>query len=184
VSALRLRVIVVVLMVVAIVLLVALCQRDTVDELDPEAIMEEEIGTGIQSVVLAFGDRAAMDLVEERREIVVAEDRATRAKQILQELVTGPRREDAVRTIPPGTRVLSVFFDETGAAYVDFSNELLTGHPGGSTGELFTIRSVVRTLASNFPDLEGVQFLVEGEEIETIAGHIDASGLFDARQYR
>ena len=82
------------------------------------------------------------------------------------------------------TVVNSVFFDEHGGAFVDFTRELVDKHPGGSTGELFTIRSVVQTLARNFPEVEYVAFLVDGREIETVAGHIDAAVPFDVEQYR
>jgi spore germination protein GerM len=57
---------------------------------------------------------------------------------------------------------------------VDFSRELLTSHWGGSMGEIMTVYSVVNTLAS-LPGIEQVKFLVEGEEIETLTGHLDIS---------
>ena len=37
---------------------------------------------------------------------------------------------------------------------------------------MMTVYSVVNSLALNFPEAKRVQFLVEGEEIETIAGHL------------
>ena len=180
----RLKVIAVVLAIVIIALLVTLCDREPPAEIERDGVVEEEIGPGVQSVVLSFADHGASGMIDERREIVVREDRPSKARQILEELARGPRTSGAVRTLPAGTRVRSVYFDDAGGAYVDFSSELVTNHPGGSTGELFTIRSVVRTLSLNFPDVEAVQFLVDGDEIETIAGHIDASVPFDVGQYR
>jgi spore germination protein GerM len=184
VSLARVRWIAVVLLIVVVALLVALCDRQPADRVAGEGAVDEELGPGVQSVVLFFADRAATGMVEERREIVVGEDRASRAKRVLEELARGPREGSGVRTIPAATSINSVFFDDAGGVYVDFSAELLANHPGGSTGELFTIRSVVKTLAANFPDIETVQFLVEGDEIETIAGHLDASEPFDVAQYR
>ena len=87
-------------------------------------------------------------------------------------------------TIPRQTRVISVVFDDAGGVYVDFSRELIDNHPGGSAGETFTIRSVVATLAENFPEVRSVKFLVDGREIETIAGHYDASDAFLVESYR
>jgi hypothetical protein len=179
----RVRVIVVALVVVAIALIYVLRDREPPADMPEGGVLEEEIGRGIQSVTLVFADRAASGMIEERREITVPQDRAGRAKRILSELAAGPT-ESGARTLPYGTRILSVFFDEQGGVFVDFSRELVDNHPGGSTGELFTIRSVVQTLAANFPDIESVRFLVEGEEIETIAGHIDASVAFLVRNYR
>jgi spore germination protein GerM len=144
----------------------------------------EELGEGVQSVLLTFATSGATRTIDERREIVVPEDRASRARRILEELASGPETDGADPTIPIGTRVNSVVFDDTGGAFADFSPELVENHPGGSTGELFTIRSIVRTLALNFPDVERVSILVDGDEIETLAGHIDASVPFLVENYR
>lgn len=180
----RLRILLVAVAIVAAAIIVTMCEREPVGELPSEGVVEEDLGQGVQSVVLAFADSRAMNIVEEQRDIVVPEDRPGRARRILEELVAGPRHGGAVKTLPEGTEIRSVYFDDSGGAYVDFSRELVEEHWGGSTGELYTIRSVVRTLSANFPDVESVTFLVEGEQIETIAGHIDASVPFTVEQYR
>lgn len=169
-------------LVVAIGLVFALRDRAPVTDFEAEEVVLEEVGDGVQSVVLAFADRGASRTVIERRDVIVPDDRSGKARRILEELAAGPE-ERGVATLPPGTRVLSVVFDDAGCAYVDFSRELVSAHPGGSTGELFTIRSVVRTLQRNFPDVERVQFLVEGREIESIAGHYDAGEPFEITQF-
>jgi hypothetical protein len=180
----RLRIVLVAVIIVAAAIVVTVWEREPVGDLPTEGVVEEDLGQGVQSVVLAFADSRAFNIVEEQRDIVVPDDRPGRARRILEELVAGPRHEGAVRTIPETVEIRSVYFDDSGGAYVDFSRELVDDHWGGSTGELFTIRSVVRTLAANFPDVESVTFLVEGEEIETIAGHIDAGVPFSVEQYR
>jgi spore germination protein GerM len=179
----RVKGIVVALVVLAVALVFILRDREPPAEIPEGGVVGEEIGRGIQSITLVFADRSASGMVEESREIAVPQDRAGRAKRILEELAAGPEGS-GVRTLPHGTRVLSVFFDDRGGVFVDFSRELVDNHPGGSTGELFTIQSVVQTLAANFADVESVRFLVEGGEIETIAGHIDATVPFLARNYR
>lgn len=178
------HVIIAILVLVLAVAIVVLRDRETPQEIEPGAVVREDLGPGVQSVVLAFADREGESMGEERREIAVPEDPAGRAKRILEELARGPEGRDLVKTIPKDTEVLSVVFDAAGCAFVDFSRELVANHPGGSTGELLTIRSIVRTLAANFPDIESVRVLVEGKEIETIAGHIDASMPFLVDQYR
>ncbi|MBN2565411.1 MAG: GerMN domain-containing protein [Candidatus Eisenbacteria bacterium] len=170
--------------IAAIAVVIALIVREPSRQLPEEGAAVEELGEGVQSVLLTFAASGASRTIDERREIVVPEDRASRARRILQELAAGPTTEGADPTIPAGTRVNSVVFDDTGGVYVDFSQELVENHPGGSTGELFTIRSIVRTLALNFPDVERVTILVNGDNIETIAGHIDASVPFLVESYR
>lgn len=178
------HVIIAVLVLVLAVAIVVLRDREAPQEIEPREAVSEDLGPGVQSVVLAFADREGLGMAEERREIAVPEDPGERAKRILEELADGPKDRDLVRTIPKDTEVRSVVFDDAGGAFVDFSRELVANHPGGSTGELLTIRSIVRTLSANFPDVESVRVLVEGKEIETIAGHIDASMPFLVDQYR
>ncbi len=56
-------------------------------------------------------------------------------------------------------------------AVLDFSAELVTQHPGGSTAEVATLTSILRTVALNFPSLETCRILVDGAEVQTLAGH-------------
>ena len=93
---------------------------------------------------------------------------------VLEELIKGPQNPSLGATIPPDVQVLGVTVEEKGTAVVDFSRELLTSHWGGSMGEIMTVYSVVNTLSS-LPGIEQVKFLVEGEEIETLTGHLDIS---------
>jgi germination protein M len=184
VNLVRAKLTALVVVLAAVTVIVTLCMKEPDQRIPDEGVAVEELGEGVQSVRLVFASRSAGRTIEERREIVVMEDHASRARRIMEELAAGPTGEDVDGTIPAGTRVLSVFFDGTGGAFVDFSREFVDGHPGGSTGELFTIRSIVKTLALNFPDVERVSILVDGSEIETIAGHIDASVPFPVDQYR
>jgi spore germination protein GerM len=89
---------------------------------------------------------------------------------VVEALIEGP--ESALTpTIPEGTRLLSVKIKGT-TAYVNFSGALADNHPGGSSGELQTIYSIVNTVALNFPEIEAVQILVDGGKRDTLAGHI------------
>ena len=46
-------------------------------------------------------------------------------------------------------------------------------HPGGALDELFTIYTIVDALTVNLPAIQRVQILVEGREVDTLAGHVD-----------
>ena len=48
-----------------------------------------------------------------------------------------------------------------------------TNHPGGTTNEMLTVYALVNTLTSNLPAITGVQLLIDGKEIDTLAGHLD-----------
>lgn len=91
---------------------------------------------------------------------------------LIEELLKGPRpREPWVLPLPANTRVNSVaVVDEV--AYVDFSEELVEFHSGGTTGELLTVYAIVNTL-TQLPEVERVQIFVGGRELETLMGHLD-----------
>ena len=60
-----------------------------------------------------------------------------------------------------------------GLVYVVFE-VLQKNFVGGSTGEEMLVGSVVNTL-TEFPEIQKVQILVDGQEVETLSGHMDLS---------
>lgn len=94
-------------------------------------------------------------------------------RDALEALLDGPLG-GLGRAIPEGTRLRSVKVKDK-TAVVDLSKEIIEKHPGGSTGEIQTIYSIVDTVTLNFPEIKDVQILVEGKKEATIAGHIDIS---------
>ena len=46
-------------------------------------------------------------------------------------------------------------------------------HPGGSLTELLTVQAIVNAVTANLPAVQRVQILVDGKEVDTIAGHVD-----------
>lgn len=125
-----------------------------------------------KSVTLFFLAREGYSFREENREIesgTTTED----ARRTLTELVKGPKGGDLVPTVSPGTKLLNLFIDSSGTAYVDFNQGFRDGLPGGAQEELYTVFSIVNTLASNFAQITRVQILIEGAEISTLAGHVD-----------
>ena len=125
-----------------------------------------------KTVVLFFLARGGNILQEETREIVGAATTTEEVKRTLTELSKGPD-SDLVPTIPRAAQVRNVFIDSSGIAYADFDRELKEGHGGGAQEELYTVFSIVNTLASNFAQIKRVQILVEGAEIPTLAGNVD-----------
>ena len=122
-------------------------------------------------LTLYFSDEEAMFLRPERR--TLEDPAADKAAAVIGELIRGPESEDLVRTMPPNV-VLRKVWVEDGVAYVDFSREFQTEHWGGSTGDTFTLFSVVNSL-TELPGIEAVQFLVEGKVEEAALGHTDTT---------
>src|SRR5262249_53056040 len=126
------------------------------------------------NVKLFFCDSDLMHLVPEVRTVTYRDSLHAQATEVLNALIAGPKG-NLVATIPKGTRLLEIFVRQDGIAYVDFSGELVSGHQGGSTGEINTVYSIVNTLTFNLPQIKKVQILVDDHSMETLKGHVDLS---------
>ena len=91
----------------------------------------------------------------------------------LQELLTGPVSESLSSYIPAGTTVQSINIQEDGLCTVDFSKELQNAELNSSE-EKFVIESIVNTL-TQFDSVSSVQIRVNGNIVDSIAGHWDIS---------
>lgn len=106
------------------------------------------------------------------RDVAYSEGAAEQAREIIAAQI-GPVTEPLVSAVPPGTRLRAVFVTEKGQAFVDLSHEVVTSHPGGTLNELLTVYTIVNALTTNLPAVTSVQVLVDGKEVDTLAGHID-----------
>ena len=138
------------------------------------------LGTAAQDESLARGEELTVWFASLQEDALVSEKRrglpggtpVDRARVALQELIAGPKTE-ALRTLPAEAKVREVFIDDQGTAYVDFTEALSRHHPGGPWSEMLTIRSIIQTLVANIPQITQVQILIEGHEVDTLAGHVD-----------
>lgn len=139
---------------------------------------------GSRAVTLYFADRDDETLVTETRLVAIGKEYIEQIEQVIRALLNGPQG-DGLSTIAEGTRLLDAFYDsDTATLYLDFTSEIVSGHPGGSSAEYFTIAAILRTVSQNFPEVQAVQFLVEGLQVGTIAGHIDAYRPFHVSDWR
>jgi spore germination protein GerM len=111
-------------------------------------------------------------LVAVRREVPLAQGIEAQGRQILASQLTAPP-DSYVSAIPAGTMLRAFYVTERGDAFVDLSREVTTAHPGGSLTELLTVQAIVSAVVANLPAVQRVQIMVEGKEVDTIAGHID-----------
>lgn len=93
-----------------------------------------------------------------------------RARQVLSELLSGPD-EGLLAAMPAGVRLREFYLLPDGTAFADFSGEIRSVR--GTAGERIGLQSVVLSLRMNFPEIRRVGILVDGEEVETLAGHVD-----------
>lgn len=123
-------------------------------------------------VYVYFADAKNKFLIGEERSGVVPDDPVSFCRLIIEDLIKGPRSNLTV-TLPPKIGLRAVYITPDKTAYVDFTEEIATEHSGGVASELMTIYSIVNSLILNVSDVDQVKILIEGEEAETLAGHID-----------
>jgi spore germination protein GerM len=125
-----------------------------------------------RTVTLYFLSEEDILLHPERREVYTHEQTVFEAKQTIEELIRGSS-DGAVASIPPGTRLREMYITRENVAYVDFSRELKDNHGSGTAAEAATVFAIVNTLTRNFDSIKRVAILIEGNELETLNGHID-----------
>jgi spore germination protein GerM len=126
---------------------------------------------GRKIVTLYFSAEEGEYLRGEKREISNKGSAQEEAEEVIHELIKGPKGK-LIRTLPPRTKLLSLQIDGKGVAKVNFGKALSKDHPGGSSAEMMTVYSIVNSLALNFPQINGVQILIEGERGGSITGHL------------
>jgi spore germination protein GerM len=125
----------------------------------------------IRATLFYVADNGAQ-LVGVDREVPYADGPLDQARKLVEALVE-PVQEPLAQAIPAGTRLRAIFMTETGDAFVDFSPEIAKNHPGGSLDELLTVYAIVNTITVNLPAITRVQILIDGKEVDTLAGHVD-----------
>ena len=75
--------------------------------------------------------------------------------------------------------IRDVYLTDPNTAVIDMNSALPDGQTSGILAEELTLVSVIQTLSLNVPNLAKFKLLVDGKERETLAGHIDLSGVYD-----
>ncbi|SDM11278.1 GerMN domain-containing protein [Halarsenatibacter silvermanii] len=165
-KARRQRLAVIVVLILIFSLSVFVLQREEYTPVDPEEEHEVE---------LFFSTSDGMYLDTEVRTIP-GEDFYL---QVLQELIEGPESDELGPTMPEDSEVISLEHDSGDERLVvNFNEDWQLNHWGGSTGERLTIYSAVNTL-SLLPGVSEVGFEIEGEEVSSLAGHLDLTASYE-----
>jgi len=111
-------------------------------------------------------------LVAVEREVPFGEGTLAQARRIVEAQLERPVAP-LLSAIPEGTRLRALYIDGQGEAFVDLSAEVSSAHTGGALDEILTVYSIVNAVTTNLPAVKAVQVLVDGHEVDTLAGHVD-----------
>ena len=124
------------------------------------------------TATLYYVSEDGTELVGVQREIPFGEPVVEQARRILEAQLASPAAP-LVSAVPAGTTLRALYLTDRGEAYADLSPEIRSKHPGGALDELFTVYTIVDALTVNLPAVERVQILIDGKEVDTLAGHVD-----------
>jgi germination protein M len=162
--------------VLAIALLILLLAGPRWLTTTPPATADESAATAAETrkirarLFYVNADGTGLSSVEQ--EVPYGEGTVEQAKRLIEAQLMPPSEPHA-SAIPQGTKLRALFLTTAGEAYVDLTGELRGNHPGGTTNEILTVYSLVTALTSNLPAVKGVQILIDGKEVDTLAGHLD-----------
>ena len=125
------------------------------------------------NATLFFASADGLGLVPVEQEIPLAQGTVAQARALVEAQLAATPPESLAATIPQGTKLLGVYVSERNEAFVDLDSTVRTRHPGGSMNELFTVYTIVNVITTNFQDVQNVQLLIDGREVDTLAGHVD-----------
>ena len=122
---------------------------------------------------LFFGSADGAALVGVEQDVPMAEGVVAQARALVEAQLSATPPPPLTSAVPPGTTLRGVFVSDKNEAFVDLDKVVREKHPGGSMNELFTVYTIVNALTTNLPDIQSVQLMIDGREVDTLAGHVD-----------
>jgi hypothetical protein len=148
-------------------------RREVIESL-PELPLEKK--EKVQIYWLSADDPGRLAGVEVA--LPLGQEPAARARMTLETLIANvPAPEQ--RTLPADASLLEFYVLPEGTVVADFSDALSREVPAGISSEQLAVDSIARTVHSAVPAAQRLRILIQGQEVETLAGHVDLSGTFD-----
>lgn len=143
--------------------------------IDPAAVPEAVPAPAVAKIkaTLFFLSEDGLHLVPAQTDVPLAEGAVAQARSILEAQLSATPPAPLVSTIPKGATLRGVYVSERNEVFVDLDASIRSAHPGGASQELMTVYTIVNAVLTNLPDLQQVQILIDGQEADTLAGHVD-----------
>jgi hypothetical protein len=130
------------------------------------------------TLYVAYDDPGVLHAESAR--IALSSGRQERAQELVQALLVRYLDRQSTHPLPARADVRDVYMVDPGLVVIDLNSAFADGHRSGILVEQLTVASLSETLAANLPGINRVQFLVDGKQRDTLAGHADLSGYYDS----
>jgi len=132
-----------------------------------------------EQVTLFVADDEASTLRATSARIPLPSGRQQRGEELLRALVNAYSDKSSHHVLGSGAEVRAFYLVDPGLAVIDLNSAFADGHRSGVLVEELTVASLAETLAVNLPGLARIQFLVDGKQRDTLAGHADLSAPYE-----
>jgi len=93
--------------------------------------------------------------------------------EVIRRYLDGPAGDGQVQPFPEHCGLRSLFLRGGSEVVVDLTGPVRSG--GGSDTEVARVYGLIDTIAWNFKEVRSVRLLVDGQEVDTLLGHLDLS---------
>jgi hypothetical protein len=143
-----------------------------------------EVAPAEEATLVAAND-ADNSLVPQVHSLPLPADPGARARAVLGRLLDLYADPEATHPVPGGAASVAQVFllplsgkakahtPDALRAVVNLTGNFAASHPSGLQTETLTLDSICATLRANLPRVAEVQFLVDGQQRPTLAGHAD-----------
>ncbi len=125
------------------------------------------------SAILYFVADDGVSLVGVPHEVPLGDTPVAQARALIEAQLNTDPPEPLARAVPANVAVRGVFLPGRDEAYVDLESTFASTLPGGSHNEMLAVYAIVSVLTTNLSPIGRVQILLDGHEVETLAGHVD-----------
>jgi len=161
-----------------------------------------------ETITLSIANDADGSITPTEEQIALPQEQSARARALLEHLLAEYALPKSTHLIAGGPSVDDVFLlpadvpktaavnstdsidaipvdaaeeseNQTLLAVINLHGAFVQGHPSGILPEMLTIQSILGTLHANLPQITQVRFLVDGQQAQTLAGHIDLTHIYN-----
>ncbi len=147
-------------------------KESAMDEIKPD----ESEKLKFRIINLYFINPYTNNLKVEKRQVFDLKEKTSMIKQVLRSLKLGPV-SNLKPSVPENIEFKDVFVYGNKVC-IDLHRNSENPSIGGVEGEELFLEAVVKTVLDISPDYKKVFFLVDGEEVDSVLGHLDCSNYF------
>jgi len=128
-------------------------------------------------ILVAYDDDQALRWRD--ADAFMPEDRGLRAREALRVVLAQYLQFPSPHPLGKGADIRDVYWIGDDTLVVDTTPQFADSHPSSILAEQLTLTSLIETVNSNVPGIARVKFLINGQERETLAGHVDLTSFYD-----